>query len=409
MTSVGVVTCSRSEYSTVLPVLQAIQSCAGLHFRLIVGGMHLRAEFGLSIREIEADGFEIHDRVDFLDGLDSEEAVAKSIGLGTVKFAEAFARNRPDVLLVAGDRLELLAVACAALPLRIPIAHLSGGDVSEGAVDNQVRHALTKMSNLHFVAMEEHAERVRQMGEEPWRVFVTGDPALDLLQQMNLLTREELSRSLGIPLARPLVVVTLHPVTLSWEHCLPETEEVLSVFEGLQGTLVFTGSNADPEGLRLNERIREFAAIRPDACFFPNLGHLKYYSLLSHADLMVGNSSSAIWEAPSFSLPAVNIGDRQKGRKRAENVIDARQRTPEIRSAIQRALEPSFRDCLRHMKNPYGDGNASMRIIRILSSIEFGPRLMQKSFSSTDYAIPALERRWLGGALGADQLQEKES
>ncbi len=387
MKNIGVVTVGRSDYSSCLPILKQIQQDPDLKLHLIVTGMHLSPEFGLTVQDIEADGFEIGDRVEMLLNSDTPEGVAKSIGLGTIGLAQSFARYQPDMLLIVGDRFELLSIVSSALPFRIPIAHISGGDITEGAIDNQIRYAVTQMSHLHFVAMQEHKERLLQMGEEPWRVFVTGDPALDSIQQMKLLVREELSQSLGLELKSPVLLITYHPTTLSTMSPLEEIKIVLKALEQVEGTLIFTFPNADPEGRVIIEKIQEFVAARPQAKFFYNLGQLRYYSLLGQADVMVGNSSSGIWEASSFHLPVVNIGDRQQGRLRTKNVIDVGLDFKAINESIKRALQSYFRLGLSDLKNPYGDGQAAYRIIKVIKSINIGSSFLKKQFFSISNQI----------------------
>ncbi|MGH9197084.1 MAG: UDP-N-acetylglucosamine 2-epimerase, partial [Acidimicrobiia bacterium] len=343
-------------------------------------GMHLAPDFGLTVREIEQDGYDITERVEMVLATDSAEGWAKSVGLGVLGFAQIFARRRPDIVLIVGDRLELLSVGCAALPFRIPIAHVSGGDVTEGAVDNQVRHAITKMSHIHFVAMKAHAERLLQMGEEAWRVMVVGEPALDLIRKTETLSREELGRTLGMALGHPVLVITFHPTTLGSASVEQEVDILLTALKRVDGTLIFTYPNADAGNRVIVNRIREFAARQPMSGVFANLGRSKYYNLLTHADLMVGNSSSGIWEAPSFRLPVVNIGDRQQGRVRARNVIDVSVDADAIYGAIQHGLEPSIRAELSQIENPYGDGLAAGRIVKALKHLEPGVDVVRKRF-----------------------------
>ncbi|MEH1825349.1 MAG: UDP-N-acetylglucosamine 2-epimerase [Nostoc sp.] len=390
MRNIGVVTVGRSDYSSCLPILRQIQQNPDLKLHLIVTGMHLSPEFGLTVQDIEADGFEIGDRVEMLLNSDTPEGVAKSIGLGAIGLAQSFAHYRPDLLLIVGDRFELLSIVSSALPFRIPIAHVSGGDITEGAIDNQIRYAVTQMSHLHFVAMEEHKARLLQMGEEVWRVFVTGDPALDSIQQMKLMLPEELSQSLGLELKPPLLLVTYHPTTLGAMNPLEEVQIVLKALEQVKGTFIFTCPNADPEGRVITEKIQEFVATKPQAKFFYNLGQLRYYSLLAQADLMVGNSSSGIWEAPSFHLPVINIGDRQRGRLRTKNVIDVGLDFKAIYESIQRALHPDFRLSLSDLNNPYGDAQAASRIVKVLKNITIDSNLFKKQFFSlsNNYETP---------------------
>lgn len=380
MRKIGIVTTSRADYSSVLPMMQLISDDRDIELLLFVSGMHLAPEFGLSVREIESDGFAITDRIEMLVASDTPQAVAKSIGLGVIGFADSLVRSRPDILLIVGDRFELLSVACAALPLAVPVAHVSGGDITESLVDNQVRHAVTKMSHLHFVAMPSHAKRLLQMGEEAWRVHVTGDPALDLIGQMKFMSRSELSESLGLELKPPVLVVTLHPTTLGSFSVTEEVTTLLAALDHVPGTLIFTYPNADAEARMIIDRIRAFVKGRPLAGLFFNLGQVRYYSLLALADLMVGNSSSGAWEAPSFHLPVVNVGERQRGRFCVENVIDADVDEDAIRAAIGKGLDPAFRASLRNVRNLYGDGHATPRILGVLKEIELGPRLLQKRF-----------------------------
>lgn len=377
---IGAVTFSRSEYSGLAPVMKAIQAEPELELELLVSGTHLSPQFGLTVKEIEADGLPIAERIEMLEADDSPLGTARSLGRAVLGLAASLERLKPDILLLAGDRLELLAVAAAAYPFGLPLAHLSGGEISEGAYDNQVRHALTKLCHLHFVATAEAARRLIQMGEEEWRVHITGEPALDLIGQTELMTRQELERSLGLELDPPVVVVTLHPTTLDEIDSAAEAEELIRALGQLEATLVITSPNADPGGLAIRERLEAFAASRPSAVFLASLGQRRYWSLLALADLMVGNSSSGIWEAPSFGLPVVNIGQRQKGRLRAANVIDAAAKAEAILTAIRQGLDPVFRASLQGLRNPYGDGQASRRIVEVLKRIEMGIGVLRKKF-----------------------------
>ena len=390
MRRIGVATFGRSDYSSCLPILRALQADPELELWLLVSGMHLAPEFGRTVSAIEADGFPIAERIEMLLSSDSEAGTATAIGLGTIGFARGLQRVRPEILLMVGDRLELLAAACAALPLAIPLAHVSGGDVTEGAVDNQIRHAISKMSHVHFVAMPEHADRLRQMGEEPWRIVVTGDPALDLLRDMTFLSRAELETRLGLALKPPLLLVAYHPTTLDTGHVATDVDTLLNVLAEVRGTLIFTYPNADPGNPVIIDRLREFTASRADTRLFMSLGQLVYFSLMAQADLMVGNSSSAIWEAPSFRLPAVDIGDRQKGRRQAGNVVHAALEAAAVRYAIAQALAPAFRAGLHDLQNPYGDGRAVPRIVETLKRLEGGRTLLQKRFlDATDRQEPS--------------------
>ncbi len=380
MRKIGVITTSRADYSSSRPILKAIHDDSDLELLLYVAAMHLAPQFGLTIKEIEADGFPIAEKVDMLLVGDTPISIAKSIGVGVLGFADALNRSRPDILLILGDRFELLSAASAALAMGIPLAHLSGGELTEGAIDNQVRYALTHLSHLHFVAMESHARRLRRCGEESWRIIVTGEPALDQLHKLCYLDQEKLESELGLELVSPVLVVTFHPATISETPVDEQVSPILAAIEGLPGTMIFTCPNVDTGYSQVLERIEAFVAEHPRAYLFASLGYLKYYSLLAIADVMVGNSSSGIWESPSFALPVVNIGERQEGRKRASNVIDVGYDAKAILETIQHALEPDFRASLAGLKNPYGDGRAVERIIVALKEVPLDHRIFKKRF-----------------------------
>jgi len=380
MRTVGVATFARSDYSTCLPLLKAIQADPELRLHLIVSGAHLSARFGTTLDEIQADGFVPAERIEMPLDSDSVEAGVRAVGVALAGFSQSFERFRPDLLLFVGDRFELFSAACAGLYFKIPMAHVSGGDVTEGAIDNQVRFALTKMSHLHFVAMEAHARRIIRAGEEPWRVFVTGDPALDSVGTVERLDRAGLSAELGLELRPPVAVVSYHPTSLGSVSPGEEIRRVLGALESFEGTMLFTYPSADANSDVILREIQRFVQPRPRARLFASLGQRRFYSLLALADLILGNSSSGLWEAPSFGLPAVNVGDRQRGRTAARNVIQAPPDTALIRAALDRALDPEFRNSLRGLVNPYGDGHAAPRILQALKSVDLGPRLLQKPF-----------------------------
>ena len=381
---VGVVTVSRSDYGHLRPVLEGIRSAPDLELVLFVAGMHLSPDFGLTVREIEADGVPIAERIDMLEGGDTPEAVAASTGRGVAGFAHALARQRPALLVVLGDRFEMLAAAVAALPFVLPVAHIHGGEVSEGAMDNQIRHAITKLAHLHFASAEPHARAIARMGEEPWRIHTVGAPGLDRLAGLAALSRETLARELGLPAAGPWVLVTFHPVTLEYRDTTAHIEELLAALEKTDGTLVLTYPNADTSGRQIIERLEDFAARHPRRCRLArNLGERLYLSLLRHADLMIGNSSSGLIEAPSFGLPVVNVGARQRGRLQGANVIDVEPSREDILRGIEGAQVPAFRAIARAAANPYGDGRAAPRIVEVLRTVSLDTRLVQKRFADT--------------------------
>jgi UDP-hydrolysing UDP-N-acetyl-D-glucosamine 2-epimerase len=303
---------------------------------------------------------------------------------GVDGFARAFARQRPEVLVLLGDRFEMLAAAVAALPLLVPVAHIHGGEESEGAIDNQMRHAITKLSHVHFASAEPHARRIALMGEEPWRIHVTGAPGLDRIRPSELMSRGEVAASLGLPQVGPWLVVTFHPVTLEYGATERHVDELLAALDKLEAALVLTYPGADTAGGTIIDRIEEFAGHHPNVRLGTSLGDRLYLSLLEHADAMVGNSSSGLIEAPSFGLPAVNIGSRQAGRLRGANVIDVEPERDDILRAIDAALALGLRARLRATANPYGDGRAAPRIVKVLRELELTPRLVRKRFVETE-------------------------
>jgi UDP-hydrolysing UDP-N-acetyl-D-glucosamine 2-epimerase len=379
--AISAVTAARSDYGIYLPVLRRIREDADLSLRLIVTGMHLSPEFGLTVKEIEADGFEVAERVETLLSSDTPQGIAKSIGLGVLGFAQVYARSRPDVLLVLGDRFEMYAATLAALPFKIPVAHIHGGELTQGAIDDALRHSMTKLSHLHFVSTQEYARRVIQMGEEPWRVVVSGAPSLDNLRLVKLFTREELAARFGLRLGRePFVLVTFHPATLEYEQTEWQVAELLAALEVCDLPVIFTMPNADTSGRTIARMIEEFTATHRSAQAVDNLGTQGYFSMMALTAAMVGNSSSGIIEAASFELPVVNVGSRQRGRVRGENVIDVDYNRASILEGLQEALAPGFREKLRGIRNPYGSGAASEKIVEVLKQVQLDDKLVTKRF-----------------------------
>ena len=376
---VAVVTGSRAEYGLLYWVLHDLRAAEDVDLQLIVTGMHLSPEFGLTVREIERDGFAIARRVEMLLSSDTPSGVAKSIGLGVIGMSDALEQLAPDVVLVLGDRFEILAAAQACLVHNIPLAHIAGGDTTEGAFDESIRHAITKMAHLHFVTNEVSARRVRQMGEDPAQVLVTGNPGLDHLHRLPLLDRDALAAALGAPLGRRNLLVTFHPVTLEPGHSEQQFAELLLALDGLgpETTLWFTRPNADTGGRALSAMLDHWAASRPGrAHVHASLGQLRYLSLMAQVDAVLGNSSSGLYEAPSFHVPTVNIGDRQKGRLSAESVIHCEAVSTAIAHALDQALGM---DC-GAVVNPYGDGVASGRIVAALRCMPPRAQLLKKHF-----------------------------
>jgi len=377
---IGVVTTARADWSHLLPVVRRLEADPAVELRLYVTGMHLAPEFGLTVRDIEAAGCAIAERIEMLVASDTPHAIATSMGLGTMGFAHAFARSRPDVLVLLGDRFETHAAAIAALPFTIPLAHLCGGESTEGLIDEALRHSLTKMSHLHFAATEAYARRIVQMGEEPWRVTVSGAPSLDNLARLTRLSRPELEARVGVDLGGPTVLVTFHPVTLEYEDTEPHVTELLAALEKVGLPVIFTYPNADTWGRIVIRMIDEYVASHANATAVANLGPQAYFSLLEHCAMMVGNSSSGIIEAASFRLPVVNIGNRQRGRVHGANVIAVDCDRDAIVRGIRRAEDPGFRAALAALVNPYGDGHATERIVDVLKRTPLDRRLILKRF-----------------------------
>ena len=376
---VAVVTGSRAEYGLLYWVLYDLRAAPGIELQLIVTGMHLSPEFGLTVKEIERDGFAIARRVEMLLSSDTPGGVAKSIGLGVMGMSDALEQLRPDVVLVLGDRFEILAAAQACLVHNIPLAHIAGGDTTEGAFDESIRHAITKMAHVHFVTNELSAHRVRQLGEDPRHVHVVGNPGLDHLKRLQLLDREALVESLGAPLAACNLLITFHPVTLEpgvSEHQFGALLAALDTM-GDDTALWFTRPNADTGGRALSAALDSWAAPRAGrAHVHSSLGQVRYLSLMAQVDAVVGNSSSGLYEAPSFRVPTVNIGDRQRGRLSSASVIDC---VPQ-RAAIERAIAQALTLDCSAVVSPYGDGHAAARIVAALQALPPRAELLKKHF-----------------------------
>jgi UDP-hydrolysing UDP-N-acetyl-D-glucosamine 2-epimerase len=376
---IGVVTVGRSDYGIYYPLLRAIRDDVQCQLCLIAGGAHLSPVFGNTLSEIEGDGFEIAARVPMLLSGDSPEEVAISMGVGVINFTNAYRDIQPNLLVLLGDRFEMLAAAIAALPLRIPVAHLHGGELTQGAMDDSIRHAISKLSHLHFAAAAAYGRRIEQMGEEPRRIFVTGSPVVDAILTQPAIPKDELEKELGARLENALLV-TYHPVTLEHElteECLSTLLAVLSRFEN---EILFTYPNADMGNAVIIDHVQRFAASRPRTHIFVNLGRRKYHSLQRYVAAMVGNSSSGIIEASIFKIPVVNIGDRQLGRLRTQNIIDVPDEAHAIERAIQTVLSPQFRETISQMEHPYGKGDASKQILQTLKTVPLNGSLLKKRF-----------------------------
>lgn len=365
---VAVITGSRAEYGLLFPLMKLLRADDFFRLQTVVTGMHLSPEFGLTYKEIEADGFEIERKIEMLLSGDSDAAITKSIGLGMIGFADAFEQLKPNLIVLLGDRFETFAAATAGYLAKIPIAHLHGGETTEGATDEALRHAITKMSHLHFTSAEEYRNRVIQLGESPERVFNVGAIGLDNIKSLELLSREELSNQLGHDFNKATVLVTYHPVTLEKNTAEAQIAELLHALDKFPDLkIIFTLPNADADGRIIIKKIEEYVQANENrAKSFTSLGQLRYLSVLQFVKAAIGNSSSGILEVPSFKIPTINIGDRQTGRIKPESVIDAANDKKSIIEAVKRALSKDFQAICEKTSNPYGDGQAANRILQIL-------------------------------------------
>lgn len=380
MRKTAVVTGTRAEYGILYPVLKAIEASTRLELYLVVTGMHLSHEFGYTVREIEEDGFKIDTRVDMLLSSDTPAGMAKSVGLGIIGLAQAWEQLKPDVILVLGDRVEPLAATIAGVYMNIPVAHIHGGDVC-GSIDDSARRAITEFAHIHFPATKKSAERIIMMGEEEWRVYQVGSPALDVILSESLIPVEQLAEKYDFDLSQPLILLVQHSVTTQVDQAPKQIRETLGAVVEMGYPAVLIYPNSDAGGRRIIEVIKEHESY-PFIKTFKSLPRKEYLSLMKAASVMVGNSSSGIVEAPSFGLPVVNIGVRQEGRERGKNVTDVGHDKQGIVRAIEKALtDKGFLSEVKKCENPYGDGKAGQRIAEILSRVEITPELLRKKIT----------------------------
>jgi UDP-hydrolysing UDP-N-acetyl-D-glucosamine 2-epimerase len=364
---VCVVTATRAEYGLLYWLLRALQDDPQIELQLVVTGAHLSPAHGMTVRNIESDGFYIAERLPILLQDDSPQGITKSLGLATLAFADVFARLKPDILVLLGDRYEMLGAAQAAMIALLPIAHIHGGEATEGLIDEAIRHSITKMAHLHFVAADDFRRRVIQLGEDPGRVWVVGALGLDNIARLPLLDRETLAAQLGVPLASPCLLVTYHPVTLRLHESGETMQRLLDVVDKIAGTVILTGVNADTGGSAMREVAERFAIARPRKVLLAeSLGALRYLSAVKHADAVVGNSSSGLLEAPALGTPTVDIGERQQGRLRAPSVIHCTAEEQNMAAAIRHALSPAHRLLAARRETPYGTPGAAERMLSVL-------------------------------------------
>lgn len=371
MKKICFITGTRAEYGLLMPLMKAVQKDDNFQLQLLVTGMHLSPEFGLTYQQIERDGFAIDEKVEMLLSADSASSIAKSTGLGMIGYTDALVRLQPDWVVVLGDRYEIFAATTTAFVLRIPIIHLAGGEVTEGATDDAMRHAITKMSYLHFTSTDEYKRRVEQLGETPDRVFNVGAIGLDNILQMDLLSREALSESIQFDLSNPYLLVTFHPVTLESQSSETQFQAFLAALDAFPDLKVLiTLPNSDADGRVIISMIQDY--VKENAhrvAAYTSLGQLRYLSAMKHAVAVVGNSSSGIVETPAFKIPTVNIGDRQRGRARVASIIDCPTDTKAIIEAIAQAISPSFQEHCQSVGNLYGDGHTTERIMTVLQKV----------------------------------------
>jgi GDP/UDP-N,N'-diacetylbacillosamine 2-epimerase (hydrolysing) len=375
-----VITGARADYGLLRWVIQGIKDDPELTLQIIATGMHLSPEFGLTYKAIEQDGFQIDRKVEMLTSSDTAVGIAKSMGLGMIGFADALNELQPDLIVVLGDRFEIFSAVSAAMVARIPVAHLHGGEATEGLIDESIRHSITKMSQLHFVAAEVYRQRVIQLGEQPNRVFLVGGLGIDNIKRLQLLTRSDLEASLDFKFGAKNLLVTFHPVTLETATAGIQMQELLAALAKLKDTqLIFTLPNADTDGRTLIKMIRNFVEQHPNARAFNSLGQLRYLSCIAQVDGVVGNSSSGLLEVPSFKKGTINIGERQKGRLQAQSVINCEPTHGSITSALSQLYSADFQARLLKVVNPYGEGGASQSIVSTIKSISLD-EILKKRF-----------------------------
>jgi len=364
---ISILTATRAEYGLLKPIIAKLNTVDEFDVRIVATGAHLSPEFGLTYQEIEKDGFLIDEKIEILLSSDTPSSISKSMGLAMISFADYFEKLKPDLLVVLGDRYETLAVVTTAMNQRIPVAHLYGGETTEGAIDESIRHAITKMSYLHFTSTDEYRKRVIQLGEDPDRVFNVGAIGIENILNEKLLSKKELENELNISLSKPYAVVTYHPVTLENNSSEKQIESLLEVCKEYKDLeFIFTKANADAEGRIINQYVDRYARENENIFAFTSLGMRNYLSALKYCKVVIGNSSSGIVEAPSFGIPTVNIGDRQKGRIQASSVINCEPNKESIRKALDLALSNEFIEKAKKTVNPYGDGDTSSKVVEVI-------------------------------------------
>ena len=389
MKRIVILTATRAEYGLLKPIMTKLLGDPYYDTRIAVTGTHLSPEFGMTVTEIESDNLPIDKKIEIILGSDTPVALSKSMGLAMISFSEYFEECRPDAIMVLGDRYETLAVCCAAMNARIPIFHLYGGETTEGAIDEAIRHSLTKISCLHFTSTEAYRKRVIQMGESPDRVFNVGAMGVENALNTQCMSVPELEESIGFELGGKYVVGTFHPVTLERATAGKQTEELLAALDQHKGLrYLFTGANSDTDGRSINRMLKDYAQSHENFCLVDSLGMRRYLSALKNSMFVIGNSSSGLVEAPSFKIPTINIGDRQRGRIAGETVIHCNPERHAIGQVIQKAMDATFREAVRGAENPYGDGHTSEKILEIITDFFVNDRIdIKKKFYDIDFEI----------------------
>ena len=383
MKRICIVTGTRAEYGLLKPIIDKVYHAEALELQLVVTGMHLSSEFGLTYQEIEKDGYPIKAKIEMLLSSDTSVGITKSMGIALISFADYFEVNRPDIVVILGDRYEMLMAASAAMIARIPIAHIHGGELTEGLIDEAIRHSMTKMSHLHFTGTEEYRKRVIQLGEQPETVYNVGALGVENAKTVALLSKRELEEALDFKFTEHTIMITFHPVTLEAMTAEKQFRNILEVVDNHKElSVIFTKANSDTDGRIINRMIDEYVAVNSDRCrAYTSLGQLRYLSTLQYCAAVLGNSSSGIIEVPSFGIPTINIGDRQSGRTRAESIIDCSNSKQEIEKALDTALSVEFRNKAEHVRNPYEGEKTSDKIIEIISdSLDHGINIKKKFY-----------------------------
>lgn len=381
MRKITVVTGTRAEYGLLRNIMKAIAKDRDLKLQLVVTGMHLSPKYGLTKNDIIEDGFRIDEECPILLDYNGKDKNAKEISIAINEFIGAFNRLKPDIVLILGDRYEAFAAATTAMAMNIPVAHIAGGEITEGAMDEQIRHSITKMAHIHFPGVEVYAENIRNMGEENWRVFNVGDSGIENIKLTKMLTQKELKESLGVEVSKDTILATYHPVTLEVDDVENQIRNVIEALDKINKPMIITYPNSDNGGDKIISALDEFAEKNSNVHLFKSLGSLRYLSVMKYCGVVVGNSSSALIEAPFLKKPVVNIGNRQQGRLMAKNIIQTNYTSEDIYNGIKKAFSPEFNEAVNGVESLYGEGNTSIEIVNVLKSVELGEKILKKKLS----------------------------